>query len=110
FGIQTTFWPGQSRLLLRDRAGTRLLIFGSADGLEFTSVRGDTRLNLVYSPADSLRPAIQGYVDRTWFHLTPAERAEKVEEIWLQVQSFAQNNPATSNRLNDATAPLIIPR
>ncbi|MCB0121503.1 MAG: hypothetical protein KDE58_04625 [Caldilineaceae bacterium] len=96
--------------LVHDRAGARLLIFNSGDGVNFERIRSDVELNLRYAPAASLEPALTTYVQRTWPHLTPAAQANKVAETYATVAATLQANPLLADRLDEVVAKLTIPR
>jgi hypothetical protein len=91
-GIFLTLFNGQHRLLLRDRSGSRVLIFNAADAGTFTPIQTDTHVGLSFSQEPSVRVSVADYVSRTLIHKSPAEQAAEVTAIVNQLKGNAQTS------------------
>jgi hypothetical protein len=104
-GIFITNVNAQSRLILRDRSGSRVLVFNSADGTTFAPMEANTRLNLHFSGEQAVRTAVQDYVDVTFIHKTPEARATDVNNAL----NIIQTKPALVKLLENVAATVNIP-
>jgi hypothetical protein len=104
-GIVVITIGGQNRLILRDRSGSRVLIFNSADGITFAPIQSGTRLDMHFSGQGSVRAAVQDYADLTFLHKTPEERAAEVDSVLDEMQTI----PALVRVLESIAATVTIP-
>jgi len=56
----------QNRIVCHDRSGSRMLIFNSADAVQFNTIQTETRFGLSFRPDQAVKAAIRRYVDRTF--------------------------------------------
>ena len=88
-GIYTTKIGTQHRLLLIDHGGSRMLILNSTNGLAFTPITTNTVIRFQFSLEESLRIAIELYINKTYIHLSDVEKAAKVVDALQQTKNLS---------------------
>jgi hypothetical protein len=84
-GIAVRTVAGISLLTVRDRSGTRLLVFRSADGATFQPFLAPATLPVAFDGAGALRAAVAAYVDDNFAALDAATRAQRINATMTEL-------------------------
>ncbi len=96
---------GASTLLsVRDRSGSRLLVFNTLDATSFASVLSPFALDIVFDGTEAIRSAVAGYVAHHFAGLSAGARAARVQTIMDELESL----PEMADGLVYDTAALVL--
>jgi hypothetical protein len=104
-GIAFQQTGAQVLMTVRDRSGSRLLAFRSANASTFASILSPTQLALTFDGGKALRAAVTDYVTRNFAALSAAEQANKAQAIMSDLAA----KPEMSGGLDTDSGSLVLP-
>lgn len=88
FGIYHTKVASQQRFILVDHSGTRMLILNTTDGVTFKTLKTATKVHFEFALENALKAAISQYVERTFIHLSDAQKTTKTNDALQQTKGL----------------------
>ena len=92
-------------LTVRDRSGSRMLAFRSADATTFTAILSPARLDVAFDGTEAIRAAVTGYVTRNFAALSAALQMGKVETVMTNLEG----QPEMAGGLVQQSGTLVLP-
>jgi hypothetical protein len=77
----------QVLMTVRDRSGSRLLVFRSASASTFAPILSPLQLHLTFDGSMAVRAAVDDYVKRNFAALTAADQVNKAQAIMTDLES-----------------------
>jgi len=104
-GIALQQVGAQFLMTVRDRSGSRLLVFRTANASTFAPVLSPMQLSLVFDGSKAVRAAVIDYVKRSYAALGASDQANKVQTIMTDLAS----KPEMAGGLVTQSGKLVLP-
>jgi len=100
-GVQAYRFGTSRHLVVRDRSGSRLLIFNSADAVTFDRVLAPMRVRFRFDGRAAVRHVVTRYVENTFNGLSAAEQTVKTNETMSTVAALPHVTPGLASGFGD---------
>ena len=87
----TLHQTGAARLLsIRDRSGSRLVVFRSSDAAAFSAILAPMQLPVVFDGTDAIRAAVTDYVEKNFAALRDAQRNTHIHTVMTDLADLPE--------------------